>query len=840
MRHRIRNVISAIYSTPWAILDTKFAEILTFLDRRAQGHLSDGEIMAAAELNTSDGPLVEVRNGVAVINVDGTITHRANFLSDFSGGTSTEMMSGAIRTALRDDQVKSILLRIDSPGGTVPGVPELAKEIMAARGTKPIVAYASPMMASAAYWIGSAADRIVAMPSAEAIGSIGVRMVHVEHSQADVEAGIVRTQLAVPDGKGAINDFTPLSDASRAELMTKINAIYNDFAGAVAAARGVSVAQVKDQFGGGRTFLAGEALQRGLIDSTMTFDELLADLAANSTRPTNVVSAGVPKPAFYRVSESTMNKIIFTALVQRGLCAIDATDEQATAALAKFFADSSQAKPATDLEVLAALTTLTTKPVVAPVAVVSDSMSLHTITSLVSIAPLTAETKLALIGEFSQAKNLSAQQVADRINRAAVEQNAPVGASIRVVKAEADTLREDARDALLSRVWGNDQPKQIWLRTRKEYVDFKPTQGSKAFNISRLPALAKQVAEACGLPSHQVDAMVPADLAQLVMGVGGNHYDGFLTSDQARNVSGMYTNILMDAQYVVLRRGYDEVMPTYTTWTRQGESLPDFKAKNLVTFGQLPDPKAIPENGEFEETTSTDTTDSYKLVNWGQRWSISWEAVVNDSLSAFTRIPAMQGAAMRRKQNRLVYAQLLTNPTMADTGAVFNATAITTAGGHHNLHTGAGAPSVTTLNLLSLWMAEQKGSDTTNGAILNLTPQYIIIPPALRGTVLELLGSTSYVASNVNSNVRNIWAGALMPVIEGELGLAAGGSDVAWYLAAPSSQVDTIEYAFLAGYETPRMDSEVSFDRLGTAMRIYQPFAVKTVDWRGLQKHAGA
>lgn len=205
-----------------------------------------------------------------------------------------------------------------------------------------------------------------------------------------------------------------------------------------------------------------------------------------------------------------------------------------------------------------------------------------------------------------------------------------------------------------------------------------------------------------------------------------------------------------------------------------GRKFAGFQSKKSRHFWRFTGPEIHPEGGEFEEVSTTDSKESYKLVNWGEIFSVSWEAIVNDQLSAFTRVPQMQGSAMRRKQNRLVYAILLNNPTMADTGALFNATAITTAGGHANLTTGSGAPSVSTLNTLTQKMMEQKGADTTNGGILNLMPTFIIACPALRGTILELLGSSSYAVSNGNSGVRNIWQGALTPIIEGELGLAAG------------------------------------------------------------------
>jgi hypothetical protein len=209
------------------------------------------------------------------------------------------------------------------------------------------------------------------------------------------------------------------------------------------------------------------------------------------------------------------------------------------------------------------------------------------------------------------------------------------------------------------------------------------------------------------------------------------------------------------------------------------------------------------------------------------------------------------GRALRRKQNRLAYAVVNDNAAMADTGALFNATAITTAGGHANLTTGAGAPAVATVNSLTKKMMEQKGVDTS-GAALNLMPRWILGPPALRGTLLQLVNSTANpdAASastedadrpGFNAGVANIWRNMLDPVIDAELGATANnGSDTAWYLASDVGEVDTLEYAYLQGLETPVIEQEVAFDRLAIRQRVYQAFAVHAIEWRGLQKHAGA
>lgn len=393
----------------------------------------------------------------------------------------------------------------------------------------------------------------------------------------------------------------------------------------------------------------------------------------------------------------------------------------------------------------------------------------------------------------------------------------------------------------MQRAFNGSNPSQIFSPAEQSFVEWKaPTRTNH--NLASLNGLARECLSMSGVQQHQLSRLSPTDIARIVMGKDPREFGIQASSDgPAYNLTGMFSNVLYDSAHVVLRKSYTETNTTYQAWAKQGASLTDFRAVHKAIAGELPDPKAIPEDGEFDETTFSDGKESYKLTVWGQIFSCSWQLIVNDNLSAFTEVPAKQGRAMRRKQNRLVYNILKDNAAMADTGLLFNSTALTTAGGHNNLATGAGAPSVTTLNTLTLKMMEMTGLNTASSkTFLNLMPKFILAGPALRGTILELLGSTSYVAANINSGVKNIWEDSLTPVIDAELGTSGGGLDTTWYLAADNRDVDTVEYAYLQGLETPAMDKEMAFSRLAIRFRIYQAFATKALDFRGLQRHNGA
>ena len=152
-------------------------------------------------------------------------------------------------------------------------------------------------------------------------------------------------------------------------------------------------------------------------------------------------------------------------------------------------------------------------------------------------------------------------------------------------------------------------------------------------------------------------------------------------------------------------------------------------------MGEIPDPKAVLEDHEFDEVRTLDGKESYKLVVWGQIFSISWQSIVNDQLDAFMRVPRMMGTSMRRKQNKLVYSVLNTNPSLADGGALFNSTALSEGGtGHNNLTTGAitGSQYGDAFNSMEQKMAEMTGLNVNSRTTLNLTPTYVLTPPAIK------------------------------------------------------------------------------------------------------------
>jgi len=267
-----------VASTPWAITPDKMADLLSVLTLRASGgEVPEDEIQAAIDSRAPSGEAPPSGSAVAVIPLRGVIAHRLSAMEESSGGMSVERFKANYRAALADPSIGSILLDVDSPGGTVPGVQEMAMEMLASRGRKRVVALANSIMASAAYWLSAAADEIVAIPSA-VVGSIGVFSVHEDLSERAKQLGVKVTFMSAGKYKTEGNPFEPLSDEARAQIQARVDEAYGAFVKAVSAGRGVSPGDVRSGYGEGRALGAKDALAAGLIDRIATFDETLSRL----------------------------------------------------------------------------------------------------------------------------------------------------------------------------------------------------------------------------------------------------------------------------------------------------------------------------------------------------------------------------------------------------------------------------------------------------------------------------------------------------------------------------------------------------------------------------------
>lgn len=263
------HIAARIFDTPLAIEPRKLRTILAVLSPRLG--LVGIEAQGAVDAQAAKRKPYQVVNGAAVIPVFGTLVQRSSGMDAMSGLTSYQQLSSEIDQALADGDVSRLLLLIDSPGGEASGLFDLTDQIYAARQQKPVTALADGQATSAAYAIGSAAEKFY-VTQGSITGSIGVRLIHVDESQANAAEGYAVTEIYAGSHKVDGSPNMPLTDAGLATLQELVNESYDLFTLKVADYRGLTQAAVKATEAG--LYVGAKAVPQGLIDGIRTYAQL--------------------------------------------------------------------------------------------------------------------------------------------------------------------------------------------------------------------------------------------------------------------------------------------------------------------------------------------------------------------------------------------------------------------------------------------------------------------------------------------------------------------------------------------------------------------------------------
>lgn len=281
-------ILSRIKSQPWACTPEVMETIMDIANRQNLSPEAVAKELGRPLRNSYD---VEMRDGVAVLPVQGPLIRYATMFSQISGATSYDMLAQDFEKAVNDASVTSIVLNIDSPGGEANGVSEFADMIAAARGTKPIVAYVGGMGASAAYWIASAADEIVINDTA-LLGSIGTVMNVTDTKEKDAKNGV--KNYTIVSSQSPYKRMDASTEEGQGRLQTLVNSLSDVFIAKVAANRGVDTETVMQNFGQGDVLVGQAAVTAGLADRIGSFEGLIAELQspAYGTAQTQLAAAG--------------------------------------------------------------------------------------------------------------------------------------------------------------------------------------------------------------------------------------------------------------------------------------------------------------------------------------------------------------------------------------------------------------------------------------------------------------------------------------------------------------------------------------------------------------------
>ena len=269
------NLSGRIFNTPLLIHPGKAEAILYGIKERLAIDVPVPEasrFMGTSKRAMRDRALTRVDRGVALIDVEGTLVNKGAYIGALSGLTSYEGLRAQIADAVKDPEVGAICLVIDSGGGEAGGMGETANAIRAARDKKPVIAVVDDFCCSAAYGLASAANSVW-VSQTSTVGSIGVILVHMDHSGELQMAGVRPTIIKAGSKKASGNPYTPLDQDAIEELAGMVSKHYDAFLQTVAAGRGSKCSAKAARETEAAVFVGQDAITRGLADRMGTVEQ---------------------------------------------------------------------------------------------------------------------------------------------------------------------------------------------------------------------------------------------------------------------------------------------------------------------------------------------------------------------------------------------------------------------------------------------------------------------------------------------------------------------------------------------------------------------------------------
>lgn len=406
--------------------------------------------------------------------------------------------------------------------------------------------------------------------------------------------------------------------------------------------------------------------------------------------------------------------------------------------------------------------------------------------------------EILAMAERAATESLTIEAVREIIINEAAEKDEQVEtrSHVTITRDEVDTVRALAENAIMHRYDPAANPLE---------------DGARQFMGRSLLEVGTDLLERRGVSTRGLDKL---QRSALVLGMDTRSGTMHTTSD--------FPYILANVANKSLRNGYTAAQRTFTAFCRR-TTLPDFKQASRVQLGEAPVLKEVNEHGEFTYGTIGEGREVYNLVTFGRIVAVTRQVIINDDLSAFTRIPAMMGGAAANLESNTIYAILTGNPLMGDGYALFST--------EHNNFQGAGsAPDVSTIGAGMVAIGSQTGLDSDDTTYLNLQGRYLI------GGWQTHTVRAQYTSANFQPTGQsgvNPYTG-LIPITDARI------TDTSWYIAADPSQIDTIEYAYLDGQEGVYTETRVGFEVDGVEIKARHDFAAKAIDHRGLYRNDGS
>ncbi|WP_350417128.1 ClpP-like prohead protease/major capsid protein fusion protein [Proteus mirabilis] len=386
--------------------------------------------------------------------------------------------------------------------------------------------------------------------------------------------------------------------------------------------------------------------------------------------------------------------------------------------------------------------------------------------------------------------------------------------------ADANCSVEKAREQLLNTIAQQQNPEP----SNKDNAHIYAGNGNIVGDSVRASVMAR-----AGYQDYEKDnaynSMTLRELARASLterGVGVATYNPMQMIGMAfTHSTSDFGNILLDVANKAILLGWEENDETFEKWTKKGQ-LSDFKTAHRVGLGAFPSLRQVREGAEYKYVTLGDKGETIALATYGELFSITRQAIINDDMNMLTDVPMKFGRAAKATVGDLVYAVLIDNEKMSDKKALFSTD-------HKNMLTGG--MDVETISAGRTAMRQQKEGERT----LNIRPAFMLVPTTLETQAIQVVKSGSVKGADVNANIINPVRDLAEIIAEPRLDEA---STKDWYMASRQGS-DTIEVAYLNGIDVPYIDQLEGFTSDGVTTKVRIDAGVAPVDYRGLLKVTG-
>ncbi|EPN1938061.1 ClpP-like prohead protease/major capsid protein fusion protein [Escherichia coli] len=317
------------------------------------------------------------------------------------------------------------------------------------------------------------------------------------------------------------------------------------------------------------------------------------------------------------------------------------------------------------------------------------------------------------------------------------------------------------------------------------------------------------------------------DMAQASLTHRGISTGSYSTRSQIVNAafthsSSDFTYILAGGAEKSVLAGWEHSGETFRQWTKKG-SLSNFREARRVGLNGFSTLNKVPEGAEYKYITTSDRGEPIALATYGNIFTITRQAIINDDLDRLSTVPMAMGRAAARTVGNLVNLVLTGNGKLSDGVALFDKK-------HNNLID----LGMTTPGLSAARHAMRTQKDK-NGEVLNIAPKFLLVPAALEDRALQMINSTAPFGADKNSGIFNPYHKLLDIIVDPRL------DDVSvnqWYMLSAQG-TDTIEVAYLDGNDEPYLEQQEGFSADGVAWKVRIDAGVAALDYRGMLKSSG-